>query len=174
MSRAGRRRKLDQNRHPSGHIVEKLIVNSVVLDRRMKAAKDIRADEGSPLSVLFHLHVITQDQHDAGSDLAARYWRLFGKPFGRVADLNGVRGRDTIDGVRALRDEIGHEQAIRALDRLGRNTRRIVLDCCVHLTWTPSAHHVEQLRNGLETLFQLPRPRTSETEKDRARAEMVA
>lgn len=184
MARKGRKYKNNASRKPSGEVRRDVIVaNPLVLSRRLAAAKDIRADADNPLSVLFHRNAFAtfddegkitddgRDIFDTGSDLAGLYWRLHGKPFARSA--GGVHGIDAVDAERALKDERRFTQIVHALDRLGRNTRSIVLDCCAHMI-TPNPRNVVDLIRGLRKIADLPRPKISREELDKAVSELAA
>lgn len=180
MAHKGRKRNFEANRQPNGKVRTQVITaNPIVLAHRISQAKDTRADTNDPLSVLFYAGKLrrpgegsdseAQHRYSAGTDLAGLYWRLFGKPFARGP--GGIHGTDELDPVRALRDEMTYRQVIRELDALGRNTRRIVLDCCAHCR-VPNSGNVARLIAGLETLVEMPRPKISDAAKDRARCEI--
>lgn len=155
--------------------------NAVVLAHRLRLAKDIRADANDPLAILFYNGGLrrngektdsdAQYRYEAGLELRSIYWRLFGKPFARAP--GGVHGIDAIDGAKSLHDESVYRDMVRALDRLGNNARRTVIDCCVHMH-TPHVDRVTQIAAALERLSQMDRTKLSDGQREHARAEMVA
>ena len=190
MARKGRKRKLrkrERNGRPLRTGQEHGPDRGTNEMQRWRAATtgDQRLSPDYPLSILLGRGLIDEVQHDAGMRLGRLYWALFGKPFGKALDYQLPRGAG-MDGAAELRARAEYEAALAALADLGAVS--LILDLAVFLRrgWLVDAvlkgetrhrrHRIRllRIRDALDALANLPRPRVSREEMDRAREEAVA
>jgi len=188
MARRGRKRKSAQ-RTRCGKLRQG---RRDVLDRGTPEMRKLRAaatgDQGLspdyPLSVLLGRGLINPLQHDAGMRFARLYWALFGKPFGKALDYQQPRG-EAMGAVAELRSRMEYEMAVATLGDLG--AVGLITDLAVFLRrgWLVDAilrgenrhrrHQIrlQRIRQALDALANLPRPRLSDELRAKAEREMA-
>jgi hypothetical protein len=190
MARRGRKRKA-KPRHKNGRLTWRAKPSPIdrgtseMQARRHAITRDQTLSPDYPLSILLGRGLITPMQHDAGMKFARLYWALFGKPFGRAQDYQQPRGTG-IDAATELRARAEYEAAVAALADLGAVGLITELAVFLHRGWLVDAivsggarqrrHQVRllRIRQALDALANLPRPRLSREALERARADDAA